>query len=323
MLTPWYDELIRRVRGYGGFCNAHLHLDRAETFEFDGKAEVFLTEKHKMIDDYGRDVDKMLSIATKTLRWLKDNGYRNAYTCADTTPEKWFDAFKMLDLARERTGFDLKIAAYSPNGLNSRIERSFFRAILPVADFVCSLPEKAESFDGHCEFVLGLVENYGLDVHFHIDQGNNEDGRDLERLCDVVGGFKGSVWVVHGISPACYDDDRFFALVDKMGKVGIGLICCPSAAIGMYQDRKRQSWTHNSIARVREMYMAGIPIMLGSDNICDVFSPTTTADLLTEIAIASNAVRFYDVEAWAKMASGIMGEQLQVRGRGGFDNNRP
>jgi hypothetical protein len=73
----------------------------------------------------------------------------------------------------------------------------------------------------------------------------------------------------------------------------------------MRQLRPLVTPTHNSIARVLELAAAGVHVRIGSDNIADVFSPTTTADLTDEIYLLSGALRFYDIEILARFASGI------------------
>lgn len=155
--------------------------------------------------------------------------------------------------------------------------------------------------------VCWQLRAYMASMHTSVDQGNRPDGDGLERLCDIVRGYGGTrVWAVHAVSAGCYDRARLHRLMDAMGHAGIGLICCPSAALGMFQDRSITAPVHNSIAPVAEMYEAGIRIRLGADNICDMFSPSTTPDLLTEIVLASNATRFYNPAAWAEMAAGVM-----------------
>jgi hypothetical protein len=55
---------------------------------------------------------------------------------------------------------------------------------------------------------------------------------------------------------------------------------------------------------VLDFAAAGVPVRLGSDNVCDVFSPSTTMDLLDEVYVLSAALRCYDVGILAKLATG-------------------
>jgi cytosine deaminase len=84
----------------------------------------------------------------------------------------------------------------------------------------------------------------------------------------------------------------------------VGVICCPSAAISMRQIRETMSPTFNSIARVLDMLAAGVQVRIGSDNICDITSPAGTPDLVDEIFVLCNAIRFYDLDILAKLGAG-------------------
>ena len=53
------------------------------------------------------------------------------------------------------------------------------------------------------------------------------------------------------------------------------------------------------------MLAAGVHVRLGSDNIADICSPSTTANLVDEIFILSAALRFYHTEILAKLATGL------------------
>jgi hypothetical protein len=44
---------------------------------------------------------------------------------------------------------------------------------------------------------------------------------------------------------------------------------------------------------------------VGSDNVCDITSPAGTVDLVQELFVLSNAVRFYDLEILAKLGAGV------------------
>jgi hypothetical protein len=62
--------------------------------------------------------------------------------------------------------------------------------------------------------------------------------------------------------------------------------------------------TFNSIPRVLEMLAAGVHVRIGSDNVSDMCSPSTTADLVDELFVLSAAVRFYHPLILARLASG-------------------
>ncbi|KKU39445.1 MAG: hypothetical protein UX55_C0036G0001, partial [Candidatus Azambacteria bacterium GW2011_GWE2_46_45] len=48
----------------------------------------------------------------------------------------------------------------------------------------------------------------------------------------------------------------------------------------------------------------GIPIRIGTDNIADMYIPTSSGNVLYEMLVLADTLRFYDVEVLAKWASG-------------------
>jgi adenosine deaminase len=118
---------------------------------------------------------------------------------------------------------------------------------------------------------------------------------------------------VHVISPSTYDEKRFQKLVKDLKELNIGIITCPSAAISMRQYRHLTTPTYNSIARVLDFMAAGIHVRMGSDNICDITSPAGTLDLMDEIFVLCNAMRYYDIETWAQIAAGKQLDSLSIQ----------
>lgn len=168
-------------------------------------------------------------------------------------------------------------------------------------------------FEEHCVRMLDLARRENKMLHVHTDQRNDPSESGTERLIEAVrregnlANIDGApaIWAVHMISPSTYEEPRFDALVEGMLECNIGIICCPSAAIGMRQLRPRLTPTYNSIPRLLELAAAGVQIRLGSDNVADMCSPSTTADLVDEIFILSAALRFYKIEPLAKFAAGV------------------
>ena len=235
-----------------------------------------------------------------------------------------------LKLKRTYSGkLDLQVGAYSPLGFKaSEPERwELLLAGARAADFIGSLPERDDQidypdhigFDENCRRVIALSQELTKRVHIHVDQRNDprEDGTErVIKAAKQVGvssdrGQEPMIWLVHVISPSTYDEPRFQATLAALIELNIGIICCPSAAISMRQLRPIATPTYNSIARLLEILAAGIHVRLGSDNICDIASPAGTCDLLNEIFVLSNALRYYDVDILSALAAGVRLDDTQ------------
>ena len=338
MDTPYFRKLHQEIMRLGGLYNAHLHLCRSGTLDETeiilaaGDTEQYshlsIPKKHGLIplihaspayerSNIRRRVGAYLEIMEKV-------GTTRADTLVDVTTDRvGLSAMEeLLKLKEEhRKVFDLQLGAYTPMGfMDSEPDRwDLVARAAEVADFVGSLPER----DGHdlypdhigyeenCRRTLLLAARHNKPIHIHVDQKNDPKEDGTETLLSVIDELGLSypqaepmVWVIHAISPSAYDEARFNDLCQSMAAHNIGVICCPSAAISMRQLRPMATPTHNSIARVMEFLAAGVPVRVGSDNIDDITSPAGTPDLMHEMFVLTNAVRFYDIEIVAKIAAG-------------------
>lgn len=269
MKSPFYEQLAANVAGLGGFHNAHLHLDRAYTLEDgyvdDGRLRVLesshisLQKKHALIrtvhDSKAYDSDDIARRVNGAIDHMIDVGTRRADTMVDVTADRvGTNALaQIMDIAAARAHeITVRAASYTPLGFSdaSPDRWNIFEDGVKLADFIGSLPEADDvldypyniGFEEHCVRMMDLTRRTGKMLHVHTDQVNSacEDG--TERLLKVMkrensafAAPDGSplVWAVHMISPAMYDDARWDRFVDDMLSANVGLICCPSAAIGM------------------------------------------------------------------------------------------
>lgn len=345
-ISPFYRHLEAEVRALGGYHNAHTHLDRAGTMDdkyfsnvglrVEDNSSISLHEKHHLIYDVHRgpayDLDDLKQRIDAHLAVMVDVNTRRVDTLADVTADRvQLTALETLLKAKaEWAGkIDVRVAAYSPLGFpNSEPERwELFLEGARLADFMSALPEADEleeypghmGFEEHCRRMLAISADTGKMLHVHTDQRNEPGEAGTERLMQVMrqeghtrpASGEPRIWAVHMVSPTTYDEARFNRMVEDMLELGVGLISCPSAAIGMRQLRTLHTPIDNSIPRILELVAAGVPVRLGSDNISDICSPSTTADLTDEVFTLSAAIRYYNPELLARLATGVEPTEAQ------------
>lgn len=338
-MSPFFEQVGARIDALGGLHNAHLHLDRSGTLDatrqfLDARtrgqeSHLSLTTKHALIPAiHASDCYDPAQIEART-QWFLDRmietGTTRATTVVDTTADRvGLTAVETLLAIRDRCRgtLALEVGAYSPLGFrDDEPDRwRLLAAAAEIADFVGLLPERDDTrrypdhvgFAACCRRGLSLAEELGTFIHIHADQMHHPAEAASETVVRVVRelGLAGDadgvpwIWLVHVISPSTYEERRFERLLADLVELNIGVICCPSAAISMRQHRPVLTPTGNSIARVLEMAAAGIHVRIGSDNICDITSPAGTPDLMHELFVLCNAVRYYDVEFLAKVGAG-------------------
>ncbi|MGH1331353.1 MAG: hypothetical protein ACRBBK_10765 [Paracoccaceae bacterium] len=334
-ITAFFAELTEKVASLGGYHNAHLHLDRSHTLPPSRPSErhtahLPLHQKHGLISDihqgkwYGaaslsarinQSLDSMIACNT-----------RRADSVIDVTDDGLgLRALETaLEISKTRADeIDFRTAVYSPLGF--RDDEPGRWALIEQgakhAHFIGSLPERDDQTDypdhigykASCSRMLDLALRHQKEIQIHTDQVNHPNECGTERLLDVIEADKITlgdgdlpmIWAVHMISPSQYDATRWEELVSRLRAANVGVICCPSAALGMRQLRGVNGPTGNSITRVLELCAAGVHVRLGSDNVADMLSPSTTADLTDELYLLCAALRFYDIGILAKLACGV------------------
>lgn len=338
--TYFYRALAKRVDRLGGYHNAHLHLDRTYTLideeEPTGSDQVItqnahlsLSQKHGIISSIHQSEwysqNSLTSRINQCLDVMVECQTKRADSVIDVTNDGLgLNALECaLSIAKgRRHEIDFRAAVYSPLGFSKSDAESWalMEEGAKIADFIACLPEKDDTVDypehiGYevcCSRMLDLAARHNKPLQVHTDQMNHPNECGTEHLLNVMEREKwvlGShneplVWVIHMISPSTYEESRWLELVARLKKANVGVICCPSASIGMRQLRGQMTPTYNSIARVLELCAAGIPVRLGSDNISDMLSPSTTEDLTDEVFVLSAALRFYHIDILAKIACG-------------------
>ena len=338
--TPFYEKIYNKINEFSGILNGHLHLDRAGTIEakyFQGinlnpleNSYISLAKKHNLISILHNGIAYEKEDLKSRVNYYLDQMIKLNTFRADTVVDVSFDKVGlsalevMKEIKHERLKeIDLRLGAYSPLGFIDTEPQRWDLLVegAKISDFIGSLPERDDKhhypshigFSEHCQRMLILAQELNKPLHIHLDQRNEPSENGTEILIDAIAkvglpiSAKGEtmVWGIHVISPSTYEEKRFFKLVEALVKYNIGVICCPSAAISMRQIRSISTPTYNSIARILEMLVAGVQVRLGSDNIADICSPSATANLIDEIFVLSNAIRFYNIEILAKLAAGV------------------
>lgn len=343
-LSPYDSLLLETVQSLGGFKNSHAHLDRADTLSDEYLRHINTTPleasslplavKQNLTGDLHRGKayteEDLRERMSRVIRRLISYGTTHLRTCIDVAgdiPEDGLLAIRVaLELKKE---FSEEITIeIAPNPIFGFKEGSgrweVFVEAAKQSDFISALPEKDDftglknrdgkiGFRNHIRRVLELGYELKKEVHLHLDQANDPAEAGTEVLIEglrwidmpEISGHQGpTVWAIHVISPSGYPEERFGRLVDGLLEFNVGVIICPTAAISMRQLRPVSAPLHNSIARMLELCKRRVPVLIGSDNICDVFVPQGDGDILTEVKMGGHAIRLATPHVWAKLASG-------------------
>lgn len=335
--TPYEEEVRKLASSFGGVYNSHAHADRAFTrqdrfyahrgLSIDMLDRLSLEEKQQLTWVLHTGIAFEPECIEERMRRVLDDSIKFGVTKLDTSVDVTYNTkLKSLEIAEKlkkeyADRLALGIGAYNISGFKDSAPERFeiFEEAAKRADFLVGLPEKDRYPDHigerqHNNYLLNLALKLGKPLQVHVDQGNNPDETRTEDLLsemhevfDIQHRLQSypNVSVVHAISPSCYEEDRFQRLCDGLLRYGVEVICCPAAAISMRQDRTKKAPIHNSIARVGDFIVRGIPVKFGTDNINDIYMPTTSADLYDDVClVGANAIRAYGERGLAKLLAG-------------------
>ncbi|MBU1135944.1 MAG: hypothetical protein ABIG37_02775 [Nanoarchaeota archaeon] len=334
--SDFEEEVRNYAESFGGFYNAHVHGDRAFTYEdkylshvgrnVADLSQLTLKEKQSLVWAIHTGTafepecieERMRRVVEYSIRF----GTKRLNTTVDVTYNTRFKSLEIAEKLREeyKDRLELKIGAYNVAGFrDDRHERAeIFEESAKRADFLVGLAEKDAKQrhigeEEHNDYMLNLSFKLKKPIQFHVGQANVPDEKrtfdlldSMRQVFDVHYRTKDypNVDAVHVISPSCYSKEEFKKLVDKMLEYNVGLICCPSAGISMKQDSAQIAPVHNSLAKLWDFALAGVRVSLGTDNINDIFMPSSNCDLLDEVKCLSDVLRFYSPRILAKVACG-------------------
>ncbi len=311
-------SMLQRIKAQGGFVNCHAHIDKAYYITQAGLAKTMLDMEYKwrMSDDIKKastQADIENRIRTGLASMIKQGvstiaSFVDAY---DAVGHKAIDA--AINVRKEYQGkINLLTLPQPLGGLIDNQARGLFESIAAKCDIVGGLPSKDRPEDDkNLDITFAIAKNLNKPVHIHIDQENNPNERDTEKLikATIKHGYEGRVVAIHAISVAAQPKQYRVEIYKKLAAAGIAVIVCPTEAINMRQLDDYTGPIHNSIANVPEMLEAGIVVGLGTDNILDYYGPFNEGDMWFELRLLMEACRYYDFDQLVNIAS-INGQKI-------------
>ena len=312
---PWdmRAEFLEMVRQNGGFASHHAHYDKAYLISKDNLRMSMLDMQKKwslykhlkenytfedLVERISRGVQTMLDQGAQYCRTLVD-----ADSTAKTLPMQ-----AALEVKKRYAGrIKVEIGTQPLQGVLDQDSLKCFIEASEMGDLIGGLPSKDRPQpEKHLDILMDLAKRTGKRLDVHVDQENNPQECETELLAlkTIEHGLHGKVSAVHAISLASKPPVEQDRIIRLMKEADLTVICCPSAALSMKQ-LEMNGPLHNSIAPVPRLLDAGIHVVLGVDNVYDLFMPIVDGDMWFECRLLMEACRFYDLKAVADIASDV------------------
>lgn len=315
---PWNlkAEFFRMVAELGGFASYHAHLDKAYLISLEnlklGQVDMqkkwelykYLKENYThedLVERISRGVEGMIAQGVTYCRTMVD-----ADSTVKLLPVQ--AALEVKEKYKGRIRFDIGVQPLQ--GVLDKDSRDAYTKACELADTVGGLPSKDRPLpEKHIDYIMSVARDLGKRIDVHVDQENNpyESETEMLALKTIEHGMQGRVSAIHSISLAAKPRSEQDRVIKLLKDAGVSVIVCPSAALSMKQ-LGMDAPLHNSIAPVVKMLEAGVQVVLGIDNIADLFMPIVDGDMWTECRMLMEACRFYDLQKVAEIAcdKGVM-----------------
>jgi len=307
--------ILEEIKRKGGWVNAHVHADRAFTIN-PKSLNVYrnhtLEEKWDLVDEVKKSatVDDYYRRFSQALEVMIDQGVSVVGSFVDVDPVCEDRALKGAIKARRKYASQIRLVLINQTlkGVIEPHARYWFDLASTQVDIIGGLPKRDQRDYGkgseHIDILLKTGKMLGKMVHVHVDQFNTKDDKETELLCDktIEHDMQGKVVTIHSISLAAHTKRYRRKVYKKMQQAKMMTIACPMAWIDSKRSETKMPF-HNSLTPIDELIPAGIPVALGTDNICDYMVPFCTGDMWQELSLISCGNRFTDIDQMINMAT--------------------
>ena len=136
------------------------------------------------------------------------------------------------------------------------------------------------------QVIFDMANRHGLPLDFHVDEGLG-DMNGLEAIADTALATccKGPILCGHAVSLMDRGGTDLARIIDKL--LGARIHICALPTTNLYlQGRTGGTPDRRGLTRLRELHAAGVPIIIGSDNVADAFCPTGAHDPMAALSLA-------------------------------------
>lgn len=299
-MLPGAREAAARFMVLPGLSECHVHLDKCHTISrmhgVGGDLQAAINAQSGDRRNWTRE--DLIARATRGLTELSDAGCVAVRSHIDwsygpdaaTPPLAWHVLGELVEEMRGRVM--LQLAALT--GVDDLADADLALAIArTIADrngvlgaFVLDQPNRRAGIRN----AFRAAEQFGLALDFHVDEGLGDGLDGLEIIADIAieTGFQGPILCGHACSLMNLAPSSLKRVADKLAQSGITVAALPATNLFL-QGRTTGTPDRRGLTRIRELHAAGLPVVVGTDNVRDAFCPLGRHDPRHSLALAALA----------------------------------
>ncbi len=272
----------------------HVHLDKCHTVhrlkDVGGNLHEAIAEQWRDKQDWTEE--DIRARAARGLAELEAAGCSTVRSHVDwshgpdamSAPLAWG---VMAELAAE-SALDLQLSPlvgvedFTVAGVAKLVAQETARQNGALGCFLHGQPKRADGVRAAFE----VASDYGLPLDFHVDEGLTPGLDGLELIADIAieMRFEAPVLCGHACSLMNFDGDDLQRVLDKMARAGVMVTSLPTTNLYL-QGRGEGTPDRRGITRIKELQNAGVPVVIGTDNVRDAFCPIGRHDPIASLAL--------------------------------------
>jgi cytosine deaminase len=167
--------------------------------------------------------------------------------------------------------------------------------------------------------IFGAALAHGLDLDFHVDESLALEARTLERiaLAALRHRFKGKIAAGHCCWLSVADDAERTRVIERLGEAGIAIVALPMCNMYLQDRAAERTPRYRGVAPLHEVYAAGVPALIASDNTRDPFYAYGDLDMLEVFREATRILHFdHSQHPWLRLLGPAPAEIMRIEGAG-------
>lgn len=308
-----------------GFVDAHMHLDKSFSLtsveNLSGTLEEAVRNYSLASPSFSKEEIKSrimrsslqaLSFGTTHIRTHLDFNLRASREVALRTVEAALEAKEAL-----APYIRLQLFPMCPYNFMTLDVEAIEEALRMGVDGIGGAPHLSSTANEDIDYIFQLAEKYDVPIDLHCDETDNPNMRTIEHISlkTKSEGYSGRVTVDHLCALASMTDHDAHGIIERMAEAGLKAVSLP--AVNLYLQGRHDSFpVRRGVTRLKEIWEAGIPIAVASDNIHDPFHPFGRGDLMQIALIGSYAAhmgRPADLRTLLRMITDVPAEVLGLQ----------
>ncbi len=154
------------------------------------------------------------------------------------------------------------------------------------------------SLDAKLARVFTLADKHGLRLDFHVDEGLDPQARGFDSIVALTASHRmaGRVLCGHACSLAVRPEADVARVLDAAAAAGVALTVMPTTNLHLQDMQIGRSPRLRGLAPMQELRTAGVPLLLGADNVADPFYPHGSYDQIEVLRLACLAAHLNPAE---------------------------